>query len=336
MKALTFLLFLAAAGLGGWALWEHLERTRLEKEVAELSKERDTLARTARLKTGLLAGMEVKGDGPTGLTDKLKDLGIPLEEEEKGRGKSAAKVPGEKSTEGAGALPDMMKMMRDPAMRDMLRAQTGAQLDLQYRDLFDTMGLDEAKREKVLGLLKERLSAQMDVGFKATDKQLTGEQRKEAAAALEKTTAELNEKLKEALGEEYGKFDRFEKSAPEREQLKLLNSMLKDSGLALDEATETKLMDAMYSERQAFKFDADFSDASKMEPNAVSRQQMDRYLAQNAELQQKIQEKAKAILSAEQFTQFVKSQENQQQMMQLGLEMFRKMSGEETAPGAAN
>ncbi len=336
MKALTFLLFLAAAGLGGWGMWEHLERTRLAGEVAELVKERDTLAKTARLKTGLLAGMEVKGDGPTGLTDKLKDLGIPLEEEDKESAKPKGKAPGEKDTAAAGALSEMMKMMRDPAMRDVLRAQTGAQLDMQYRDLFDNLDLDEGKREKVMELLKERLSAQMDIGFKATDKELTAEQRKEAAAAMEKTTAELNGKLKEALGDDYGKFERFEKSAPEREQLKLLNSMLKDKGLVLDEATETKLMDAMYNERQAFKFEADFSDASKLEPDAVSREQMDRYLAQNAELQQKIQQRAKEILSAEQQELFVKSQENQQQMMQLGLEMFRKMSGEETAPGGTN
>ena len=45
---------------------------------------------------------------------------------------------------------------------------------------------------------------------------------------------------------------------------------------------------------------------------------------------------AKGILSAEQFAQFVKSQENQQQMMQMGLEMFRKMSGDGTAPGDTN
>lgn len=331
MKALTFLLFLTSAGLGGWAFWEHLERTRLEKEVAELAKERDALARTARLKTSLLAGMEVKGDGPTGLLDKLKDLGIPLEPEDKKEEKPKGKTPGEKDT--AGALPDMMKMMRDPAMRDMVRAQTGAQIELQYRDLFDVMGLDDGKREKVLGLLKDRLSAQMDLGFKIPDKEMTGEQRKAAAADLEKATADVNARLKESLGDEYGKFERFEKSAPEREQLKLLNSMLKDKGLVLDEATETKLMDAMYNEREAFKFEEDLSGAAKLAPEAISREQMDRYLAQNAELQQKIQQRAKEILSAEQHEQFVKSQENQQQMMQLGLEMMRKMSGGETAPG---
>ena len=334
MKALTFLLLLAAAGLGGWACWEHFERNQLEKEIAALAVERDALAKTARLKTGLLGGMEVKGDGPTGLTDKLKDLGIPLEEEDRKSGKSTARVPGEKDP--AAALPDMMKMMRDPAMRDVLRAQTGAQLEMQYRDLFDMLGLEDAKRENVTALLKERLSAQMDIGLKALDKDLTPEQRKAAASEAEKITADLNGKIKEALGDDFGKFERFEKSAPEREQLKLLNSMLKDKGLALDESTETKLMDAMYDERQQFKFGVDLTDPSKVDASAISRENTDQYLAQNAELQQKIQKRAKAILSAEQFAQFVKSQENQQQMMQMGLEMFQKMSGEHTAPGGSN
>ena len=333
MKALTFLLFLTAAGLGSWAVWEHLENTRLETEVAALSKERDALAKTARIKTGLLAGMEVKGDGPAGLTDKLKDLGIPLEPEEK-KAKPKAKAPGEKET--ADVLPDMMKRMRDPAMRDILRAQTGAQIELQYRDLFDLLGLDEAKREKVTALLKERMSAQMDVGLKAMDKDLKPEERKAAAAELAKLSADLDAKLKESLGDDYGKFERFESSAPEREQLKLLNSMLKDKGLTMDEPTETKLMDAMYDERKAFKFDMDLSDPTRADPAALSQENLDRYLTQNAVLQQKIQDRAKGILGDEQFAQFVKSQENQQQMMQMGLEMFRKMSGESTAPGATN
>ena len=320
MKALTFLLFLAAAGLGAWGVYEHIERTRLETELGLMTKERNALAKTARGKTGLIAGMEIKEDGPRG----LKDLGIPLDEDgENEAPASRAKNPGDKEPSVPG---DMMKMMRDPAMQEMIRAQAGAQLEMEYRDLFDLLTLDDKKRENVMGVLKSRLSSQLELGMKAMDKGATPEARAKAsdelAAAMEESTA----KLKGELGGDYGKFERFEKSKPEREQLKVLGSMLKDKGLDLDEATESRLMDTMYTERQAFKFDHDLSDMSRAAPEKVSPESVDRYLEQNAVLQQQIQGKAKDILSQDQYDVFLKSQENQQQMMQMGLKMWQKMN----------
>ncbi len=319
MKALTFLLFLAAAGLGGWAVYEHMERSRLEKELTAITRERNALAKTARDNVGLKGGVEIKEDGPRG----LKDLGSPLEDEEKKPADSTAKIPGDKTESPTG---DLSKMMRDPAMRDMMRAQAGAQLDLEYRDLFDLLNLDDKKRDAVMDLIKARMGTQMDLGFKAVDKELSAEARAEAAAALTKSMAESSAKIKEQLGADYDKFERFEKSKPERDQLKVLGTMMKDQGLSLDETTESKLMDAMYSERQSFKFERDLSDMTKVQPDNLSSENVDLYLEQNAMLQQQIQAKAKGILSQEQYEVFLKSQESQQQMMQMGLKMWQKMT----------
>jgi hypothetical protein len=321
MKAMIFLLLLAASGLGVWAWWEHSERRRLERELVSVSGERDRFAKTAREKTGLKLGMEMKDDGPRGLSD----LGIPLEEEGPAQEDAApkGKAPGEKES----SSPNMAKMLKDPAMKELLRAQAGAQLELAYRDLFDLMGLDESKREAVLAILKQRQGAQTDLGLSVFDTQLPDDERKAAAAKLAESVKEAEAKLKETLGADYAQFERFERSAPEREQIRMFHSMLKDKGLVMDEATETKLMDAMFNERQAFKFDHDLSDMTKVSPDNLSEASVDRFLEQNAVLQQQVLTKVKGILSAEQYALFVKNQENQQQMAQIGIEWLRQITG---------
>ena len=217
------------------------------------------------------------------------------------------------------------------SQRDLNVIESPAQ---RLRDLFDLMNLDEKKREAVLAILKERVSKQTDLGLSAVDANTSAADRKLASDDYTKFTADAESKLKELLGDGYAQFDRFEKSQPEREHLKTLNSMLKEKSLTLDEATETKLMDAMYETRRAFKFDRDLSDTARVQPNDLSRETVDRYAQQHTDLQRQIQEQAKGILSAEQLEVFVKSQESQQQMSQLNLQMLRQMSGEgKTADG---
>jgi hypothetical protein len=336
MKALLVLLTLACASLGGWAAWEHYHRTRLEDELAASRVERDKLSRRAMLAGGMRSGVVISEDGPTGLSEKAKELGIKLEDEEDekeaaGRKKNA---PGEKSTDLE--APDMAKLLRDPAMREAIRAQTQAYLEFEYAGLFDLMGLDETKQDAVLKILKDRTDKQTDLGLKAVDPKTSPADRETAAADYAKFTAESEANLKELLGDNYSKFERFEKSEPEREQLKTLNSMLKEQNLALDETTETKLMDAMYNTRREFRFDNDLSDTATVAPNDLSAETVDRYVQQNEELQQQIQAKAKEILTPEQFEVFIKSQTNRQQVEQLGIQMLRQMTGNQKPADARN
>lgn len=334
MKVLLILLFLAAAGMGGWAWWEHRERTRLESELAAAVKQRDSLSRKVILGKGLAAGVVVDEAGPTGLTEKAKELGLDLEEKDDQKKPETARKPGDKSEDSG--LPEVAKMLRDPAMRDTLRAQSEAYLDFEYRDLFDHVGLDEQKRDAVLALLKERLAKQTDLGLLAFDRKSSAEDRSKASAELAEFNSANDTRLKELLGDQYGQFDRFEKSQPEREQLKTLQAMLKDKSLTLDEATETKLMDAMYESRRDFKFERDLSDEDTLMPDDLSQEVVDRYLQEHDELQQQIGQKAKSILSPEQFEVFVKSQENQRQMTQLGLQVLRQMGGRDNTADGRN
>jgi hypothetical protein len=340
MKALAFLLFLAAAALGGWAWWEHSERLHTADELAAMRIERDRFQKSARESISKLtteSGAEIKSSGPTGLTDQLKDLGITLNDETKKKkpdGESKGDIPGETAPHPEG--PDLAKLLKDPGMKQALRAQADAQLEMLYSDLFKEMKLEESKRETVLTILKERQGAQTDLGLSVFDASLSATGRKAVAEKLSTSAKEAEVKLKEALGSEYPAFEQFEKSAPERQQIASLSSLLKEKELTLDAATKKKLMDVMFQERQTFKFDRDLSDLKTVQPDILTEATVDRYMAQNAKLQQQVQAKVKDLLSDEQYGLFLKAQENQQQMAQTHLQWLRELAGNGKEADARN
>jgi hypothetical protein len=330
MKALAFLLILASLALGGWALWEHSERLQAQEDLASVTRDRDRFEKSAResiAKLTMASGADIKPSGPTGLTEQLKDLGITLNDEEKKKTdkESKGKVPGDTLPGPEGA--DLAKLLKDPAMKQALRAQADAQLELIYGDFFKEIRLDEGKRDAVLSILKERQGAQTDLGLSVFDTGLSPAERKAVADKLSKTAKDAETKLKETLESDYPPFEQFEKSAPEREQLASFSSMLKEKELTIEESLKKKLMDIMFQERQAFKFDRDLSDLKTVNPDNLTEAAVDVYMAQNSKLQQQVQSKVKNLLSEDQYELFLKAQENQQRSSQTHLHWLRQLAG---------
>jgi hypothetical protein len=287
-----------------------------------LKTENAALDRTARTKASLMAGMEVKGTGPTGLEGivPLEDEGVKDPARQK-NGTPEKKEPGDFEKGIAG-------MLGSKEAREFMMAQAGAQLEMQYRDLFDELQLDPAKRDAVLEILKSRMASQIQDGMNLISGSQSAEDKKAAADRLAAAAKETEEKLKAALGPEaYSSFDRYEKSQPEREQLKVLNSMLKSKDLALNEAAETQLMDVLYKTRTEFRFDHDYHNPLNVTADAYSDGSIERFMQQQGELQTQVQEKVRSILTPEQFDVFVQSQKTQTEMMRMGMKMFQGTSG---------
>lgn len=317
-NGLAAVLFLAALGLGGWATWEHRQRTELQAKLASALEERDVLRVTAGKKLALNTKTEVKSDGPEGLGP---DHAKALEEETKGTEKPAE--------DSKNPMAGMAKMMKDPAMKEMMKGQMRTQMDFMYRDLFDMLGLDEDKKEKLTKMLVDRTGAGMELGMAMmSGEKPSPEEAKRMSEEMKVATEASNKALKELLGDDdYGKFDQFEKSQPERQQLSTLNSQLKDKGIGLSEESESQLMDAMFQERTNFKYDVDFSDQKAFDPEKFTAPNMSRYQEQQEVLRGKIMERAGTILSPDQMEIFRKSQEQQAAMEKMGMEMGLKMMG---------
>ena len=319
LNGLSVLFLLAALGMGGWAVWEQRKGAELEEKLVSVSQERDVLRMTANKKLALGSKTEVKSDGPEGLGP---DHAKALEEESKGKEKPGA------AEADANPMSAMAKMMKDPAMREMMKSQMRSQVDFMYRDLFDLLGLDAGKQEKLTKLLVDRAGAGMDLGFSMMGgEKISDEERKKKTEAMAAATAESDKALKELLGDDYAKYDSFEKSQPERQQLNTLNGLLKDKGIALSEEVESKLMDTMFQERTNFKYDVDLSDQKTFDPEKLTTQNLTRFQEQQAVLRGQILSKVEPILTPDQLEVFRKSQEQQAAMEKMGMEMAQKMMG---------
>lgn len=323
-NGLSMVFLLAAIGLGGWAVFEQAQRKKVEARLATVIQERDAYQKTATKKLALSAKTDVKAEGPEGLgPEHAEALAGEQLGKEKGKPKETPEVLG-----GMGEA--MQEMMKDPRMMEAIKSQARSQVDLMYRDLFDLLGLDEDKQSQLSKLLADRTSAGMELGMAMmggakTDKDTL----KKMGEDLKKAQAASDQALKDLLGEEaYSKFDRFEKSQPERQQLNTLNSQLKDKGLGLTAEAESQLMDAMYQERTNYKFEQDFADQSNFDPDTFNEAAVQRYNEQQIELQAKVLQRAQGILNAEQLEIFRQSQEQAAAMQKMGMEMgLRMMKG---------
>ena len=315
MKATTTLSLVLIAGLSGWALWEHSRNLQKDLKIAALNETVSALEKAARLKVSLAAGTEVDPKGPRGLGDLVPPDAPPDSSPDKSKDKAPDASPG-------GVMAEMMK---NPAARDALKAQTRAQLENEYRDLFDSLGLDEATADAVMKLITDRAFAQMDSAFAMSSG--SPEEKAAAATALKAESDKAEAALKEKLGPNYASFEKFEKSAPERQQLKMVKSAFKDKGLDFDETTEAKLMDSLYETRSNWKFEHDYSDPASLSPDSLNEEALNRYAEENAKMQESVETKVREFLSPEQFDAFRAAQKQQQEMMQLGLKMSRGMFG---------
>jgi hypothetical protein len=315
VKATTSLSLVLIAGLSGWALWEHSQNLQKDLKIAALNETVSALEKAARLKVSLAAGSEVDPKGPRGLGDVVPPDASPDSSPDKSKDKAPDASPG-------GVMAEMMK---NPAARDALKAQTRAQLENEYRDLFDSLGLDEATSDAIMKIVTDRAFAQMDSTFAMSSG--SPEEKAAASAALKADTDKAEAALKEKLGPNYASFEKFEKSAPERQQLKMVKSAFKDKGLDFDEATEAKLMDSLYETRSSWKFEHDYSDPSNLSPESLNDEALNRYAEENAKMQEAVEGKVRSFLSPEQFDAFRSAQKQQQEMMQLGLKMSRGMFG---------
>ena len=319
-NGLMITLLLAALGMGGWATWERRQKVERMGRLGLAEKEREVLRLTAQKKLALGSKTEVKSDGPQGLgAEHAEALAKEALGEEKPGAEEAKKNP----------MSAMAEMMKDPSMREAMKAQMRPQVDFMYRDLFDLLGLDPEKQEKLTKLLLDRMNAGMEVGLAmAGGAQGAGEEVKQRAEAMKAANEASDAEIKSLLGDSgYGQYERFEKSQPERQQISALNGQLKDKGLGLSEEAESKLMDAMYEERNNFKFDVNFADQKTMDPTQLTEENVNRYQEQQALLRGQVLAKAEGILTEPQLEVFRKSQEQQAAMEKMGLQMGVKMMG---------
>lgn len=318
MNRRTLLLILVCFGLAAFSTWSHFERSRLAARVATLEQD-----------------AEIQATRGTAERKKFADQIARFEKQNKEL--QAAAMPDEASGSAAGtksgdaaksAMEGMAKMMSDPKMRDMMKAQARMGVDMMYRDLFELLNLPEPQRSQFEKLIMEKATAGMEAAFSMMGADKTPEQRKEAAAAVKKLMEESDAKIKELLGsEDLAKVKRYEDSQLERMQLQTFSGNLKSKDLSIDEATETKLMDIMYQERTKFPFASSYVDQQNPDITRFTAENSERFNTEYSTLNGNIADRAGGILTPQQLEVFRESQIQQANMIKMQMEMGARMFG---------
>jgi hypothetical protein len=219
-------------------------------------------------------------------------------------------------------------MFSDPKMRDVMKSQARMGIDMMYRDLYDLLDLPEPQRSQFEKLINEKATAGMEAAFAMMGGDKSPEERKAAAEEVKKLVDETDTKIKDLLGQEdYDKVKRYEDSQMERMQLKTFTGMLTSKDLSLDEATESKLMDAMFQERTKFPFASDYIDQQNPDISRFTPENTERFNEEYTQLNDRIAKRAESILSPQQFEVFRESQTQQVNMIKMQMEMGARMFG---------
>jgi hypothetical protein len=320
MNRITLALTVACLAFGGWAVWEHIQRTNLEDKLAEVESEGN--ARAIRGVAGRAnAADEAKSQkGKTGSQD-------PAGSEKEGIGRTGGAAGDTKDPAGEMAA-GFAKMMTNPKMRDMMKAQARMGIEMVYRDLYDLLDLKEPQRSKLEKLINEKATVGLEAGFEMLDGNKTAEDRKAAAAEVKSKVAELDQQIKDMLGkEDYENVNRYEDSTMERLQLKAFDGMLSSKNIPLDEPTEARLMDVMFKERERFPFASSYLDQRNADLTRFTPDNTARFNDEFAQMNDSIAKKAAGLLSEEQLGIFRQSQEQQTNMINMRLGMVAKMFG---------
>ena len=264
------------------------------------------------------------------LTKRVKQL-----EEELAAAKAAAvatpdALPKEKTKgKGDGMMKTFAKMMEDPTMKDAIRGQQRVAVKGLFADFFAELGLSEEEEDAVTDLFLEKQMAQMQIGMGMMNKDVTEAERNGMAKELKEQGEEVDERIKEALGEDnFESYELFIDSMQERQQLSSFKEGLKGEGLNLSYDAEEQLMNAMYETRKEFKFSEDFGTNEQPNPDALAgmtAESVERMIGETRKLHEEIAGRAAGILSPEQMEHFRASQESQLKMHEMAMRMSLQM-----------
>ena len=284
-----------------------LERgnARLEKQVAQFA------AVTTTLRTNESA-----------LAERIKAVAAGAEAEGEGKGAVWGDMIG--------------KMLKDPAMREMMREQQKAAINMMYGGLFKELNLSPEEKDKLRELLTESqmgsVEAAQGLFGGAQDEATTAAAKKAAADAKKQADADI----KALLGEgRYAQFEEYQTSVGERMELDQLKTQLAGENLPLRDEQNAQLLQIMKEEKLALPPVIPTDHSQMPDQDTFTLQKMDEQMKWVEQYNARVAERARAVLTPEQFINYQKFQEQQAAMQKLGMQMARQMFGGDKGKPAA-
>ena len=247
---------------------------------------------------------------------------------------------GDKPNDKKGGLAEMIsKMMQDPDTRKVLRDQQRIMMDQMYAPLVKKMGLtpDEATQ------FKDLLADNTMKASEAASSMFGGQPSTNHTETLNALTASqktFDEQVKTFLGDDrYAQYKDYQETVSERT---LLNQFKLQAGSDYnlnDQQTEAMLT-FMKEEQKSVAATTGLplgqtdKDPAKLQA-LVSGDKVDELIAAQDTVGQRVYDRARTILSADQLDTWAEDQTNRMQMMRMGMNMARKMFAPGNSAGAA-
>lgn len=230
-------------------------------------------------------------------------------------------------------LENIAKMMENPTMNKVMEASQRGTVAALYEDLIEYLNLNEEETRYFMDLLMYRHMKQVDMAMKMMSGNLSDEEKKALQEEISKASDTVQEEMEKFLNNEadFTEFKYYEKTMGERMMLSQMDKDLAGSGGELSDATYRELLGVMHDERENFEFTSDLSDQENtdLSPERFSRQNLANYANDIRNLNDTICQKARPILTPEQYDAFVDSLKTFTDMQIAQLEMAAQMFGGE-------
>ncbi|HMJ66476.1 MAG TPA: hypothetical protein VK615_14115 [Candidatus Binatia bacterium] len=334
MKAATVLFILSTILLGGVCTWQFGQLRRAEARAQQLRRQLET-ANQARSEEQRRANALDKRQAA--LTEQSYELaGIVAALRASGANTNAPKRDAELLTPGSDKEDEegpfsgkkmgqwLSKMMKDPAMKEMMRSQQKLSINMMYGSLFKEMPLTSEERSKFSELLLDEQMKSLELGEKALSGGVTN------AATVAEQTRESESELKALLGEErFAQYQNYKKEMGERMQVDEFRKQLEGTDAALQEGQTKQLVRLMREEGEQAPL-AISQDPTELLANldtALSGDMMEKQMQRQEEINRRVLERARDILTPAQLKAYGDYQTQQLNIQRIGLKMSREMFG---------
>jgi hypothetical protein len=219
-------------------------------------------------------------------------------------------------------------MMKDPQMKEMIRAQQKMMQDQMYGALFKYLNWPADKQDALKSLLLDRQMALTDAGMSM----MSGSEsdRKQAMEETKTLKSDYDKKIQDLLGQQdYQTFQDYEKTVPDRMQVQMFKGTL-SADAALTDQQEYDLIAAMSEERNALPASS-LMKGQNTDPSQFTEEKIAELSKQMDQMQQAYANRAATILTPAQLEQFTKWQQQMSAMQAAGMKMAVQMFGNKGA-----
>jgi hypothetical protein len=218
----------------------------------------------------------------------------------------------------------LSEMMKDPSMRDAMKGQQVAMLDMHYGKLFNRFQLSEAEKQDFKNLLTERMQKEFDFGAVLMSGGKDPQQIASLSSENKEALRQIDEKIKTFLNHEndFQTFKRWEETKNDRLQLEMSTGAFAAAGEALSPEQEDRLVDAMHRSRMSAVGVPDLNKPENFLPQNFTPEMLDKVLKNYDERSSVVLQQAAEFLSPKQVETLQSVQGNQRKMQELGFKML--------------